>query len=63
MGVFCPLLFYEGVNPTYKKREVEKEMVRKAPKATRAGIRKMLANPRTPPQLKAYWRKRLKAMS
>lgn len=35
---------------------------RKAPRITVAGIRKLLANPRTPPQLKAYWRKRLKAM-
>lgn len=37
-------------------------MVRRPPKMTKATIRKILANPRTPPQLKAYWRKRLKAM-
>lgn len=37
-------------------------MPRKAPKITKAGIRKMLANPRTPPGLKKYWRKKLKAM-
>jgi len=31
----------------------------KGPKMTAATIRKLLANPRTPPQLKKYWRKRL----
>lgn len=35
---------------------------RKPPTITKAGIRKLLANPRTPPQLKKYWRKRLKEM-
>ena len=35
---------------------------RKAPKITEAGIRKLLANPRTPPQLKPYWRKKLAEM-
>ena len=37
-------------------------MARKAPKITKAGIKKLLANPRTPKQLKPYWRKRLAAM-
>jgi hypothetical protein len=35
---------------------------RKAPVMTKAIIKKILANPRTPPGLKKYWRKRLKAM-
>ena len=47
----------------HTKKGRYKEMKRKAPKITKAGIKKMLANTRTPPQLKAYWRKRLKAMS
>ena len=32
---------------------------RKAPKMTKAGIEKLLANPKTPKQLKPYWKKRL----
>jgi len=36
-------------------------MVRKAPKPTKAGVLKMLRNPRTPAGLKAYWRKYAKA--
>lgn len=36
--------------------------MRKAPKINKAGIRKLLANKKTPKQLKPYWRKRLKAM-
>jgi len=46
------------------KKEV-KNMVkkkRKAPKISKEGIEKLLANPKTPEQLKPYWRKRLKAM-
>ena len=35
---------------------------RKAPVMTKATIRKILANPRTPAGLKKYWAKRLKAM-
>jgi len=35
---------------------------RKAPRMTKERIRKLLANPRTPPQLKNYWRKRLKRL-
>jgi len=35
---------------------------RKAPQITKNGIKKLLANPRTPKQLKPYWRKRLAAM-
>ncbi len=35
---------------------------RKAPRIGKAGIRKLLENPRTPKQLKPYWRKRLAAM-
>jgi len=35
---------------------------RKAPRMTKATIRKLLANPRTPEGLKKYWRTRLKAM-
>ena len=42
-----------------KKRKKSK---RKAPKMTKETIRKLLANPRTPPQLKKYWRKKLKQM-
>ena len=34
----------------------------KRPKITKAGIEKLLANPKTPPQLKPYWRKRLKEL-
>ena len=37
-------------------------MARRAPKITRAGIRKILASPKVNAGLKAYWRKRLKAM-
>lgn len=37
-------------------------MARKAPKITKEGIRKLLANQKTPKQLKPYWRKRLKQM-
>ena len=36
--------------------------MRKAPKISKAGIRKLLANPRTPKQLKPYLRKKLAAM-
>jgi len=36
--------------------------MRKAPKISKAGIKKLLANPKTPKQLKPYWRKKLKAM-
>jgi len=32
---------------------------RKAPKITKEGIKKLLKNPKTPPQLKAYWKKKL----
>lgn len=35
---------------------------RRPPKITKAGIRKILASPRVNPGLKAYWRKRLRAM-
>jgi len=35
---------------------------RKAPVMTKAIIKKILANPRTPPGLRKYWAKRLKAM-
>jgi len=35
---------------------------RKAPKISKEGIKKLLANPRTPKQLKPYWKKRLAAM-
>lgn len=35
---------------------------RKAPTITKEGIKKLLANPRTPKQLKPYWKKRLAAM-
>jgi len=35
---------------------------RKAPKITKEGIKKLLANPRTPKQLKPFWRKKLAAM-
>ena len=35
---------------------------RKAPKISKAGIEKLLANPRTPKQLKPYWQKKLAAM-
>lgn len=34
-------------------------MVRKAPRMTKEIMQKIVNNPRTPPQLKAYWRKRL----
>ena len=33
-----------------------------AVKITKEGIKKLLANPKTPKQLKPYWEKRLKAM-
>ena len=36
--------------------------MRKAPKISKAGIRKLLANSKTPKQLKPYWRKKLAAM-
>lgn len=39
-----------------------KKNKRKAPRMTVAIIKKMLANPRTPPGLRAYWQKRLKQM-
>lgn len=39
-----------------------KKKKRKPPEMTKEGIRKLLANPKTPEQLKPYWRKRLKAM-
>ena len=32
---------------------------RKAPVLSVESIRKLIANPRTPPQLKAYWKKEL----
>ena len=35
---------------------------RKAPKISRVGIQKLLKNPNTPKQLKAYWRNKLKTM-
>jgi hypothetical protein len=35
---------------------------RKAPKMTKETIKKLLKNPKTPPQLKKYWKKRLDAM-
>ena len=35
---------------------------RKAPKMTKETIQKILKNPRTPKQLKPYWRKRLAEM-
>jgi cephalosporin-C deacetylase-like acetyl esterase len=35
---------------------------RKAPKMTKETIKKILANPKTPAGLKAYWRKRLANM-
>lgn len=37
-------------------------MVRKAPKMTKEIINKMLANPKTPAGLRAYWKKRLAKM-
>jgi len=37
-----------------------KKSKRKPPKMTKATIEKILANPRTPKQLKPYWEKRLK---
>jgi len=37
-------------------------MARKPPKMTKETIRKILRNPKTPPQFKKYWRKRLKVM-
>lgn len=37
-------------------------MKRKGPKMTKETIRKIIRNPKTPPGLKAYWKKRLKAM-
>jgi len=40
----------------------KKKSKRKAPKITVEGIKKLLANPKTPEQLKPYWRKRLKAL-
>jgi len=36
--------------------------MRKAPNISKAGIKKLLANPKTPEQLKPYWRKKLKTM-
>jgi len=38
-----------------------KKKKRKPPKMTKETIEKILANPRTPKQLKPYWEKRLKA--
>lgn len=35
---------------------------RKAPTIGKEGIKKLLNNPRTPKQLKPYWRKRLAAL-
>jgi len=37
-------------------------MARKAPRMTKETIKKLLANPRTPPGLRAYWKKRLAQM-
>jgi len=34
---------------------------RKAPKLSKASIKKILNNPKTPKQLKPYWKKRLKS--
>ena len=36
--------------------------MRKAPKMTKATMQKIANNPKTPAGLKAYWKKRLKAM-
>jgi len=36
-------------------------MARKAPKMTKAIMRKIVDNPKTPAGLKAYWKKRLAA--
>lgn len=50
---------------TGKKRKIRghtRKKKRKAPKMTEATINKILKNPRTPKQLKPYWRKRLKSM-
>ncbi len=37
-------------------------MARGFPKMSKKSIRKLLANPKTPPQLKKFWRAKLKAM-
>lgn len=37
-------------------------MVRKAPKLNEAAIRKLIGNPRTPAQLKAFWKNKLKEL-
>ena len=36
--------------------------MRKAPKMTKATIKKIVANPKTPKGLKGYWKKRLAKM-
>jgi len=37
-------------------------MARKGPRMTKETVRKIVNNPRTPPGLRAYWRKRLAKM-
>ena len=37
-------------------------MARKAPRMTKETKKKICSNPRTPPGLKAYWRKRMAKM-
>jgi hypothetical protein len=40
------------------KRKIKKKVKRKAPKITKATAMKIIKNPKTPPQLKKYWKKK-----
>ena len=40
------------------KKKVKTKKKRKAPKITKETAKKIVKNPKTPPQLKKYWKKR-----